>query len=454
MRRIAVIDIGKTNVKLALVDLATSAEVAVLTRPNQVQPGPPYPHFDTEGMWAFLTGGLRHLHARHHVDGISIATHGAAGALLAQDGSLAAPVLDYEHDGPDTCRMEYEAIRPPFSETGSTRLPGGLNLGAQIFWQFRRDPDLAARVARFVTWPQYWGFRLTGEIATDFCSLGCHTDLWNPYAATFSSLPERLNISDKIAPAMAPDAVLGTITPEVAKNTKLPHDTPVLCGIHDSNASLLPHLLARTPPFAVVSTGTWVVVMAIGGEKVALNPKRDTLVNVNARGEPVPSARFMGGREYETIRAGRAGSVDKASVDAVLDRGLMLLPAVQPDSGPFQGHRMRWTEMARSDGETDAALSLYLGLMTAECLNMIGAKGPTIIEGPFAANPWYCHMIQAATGRPVRPSRSRTGTAAGAAMLFAKSSVVQVGEGAESLTPDPRLVHYAAAWLKKVRRQN
>jgi hypothetical protein len=39
---------------------------------------------------------------------------------------------------------------------------------------------------------------------------------------------------------------------------------------------------------------------------VALDPARDVLVNVNALGQPVPSARFMGGREYELIRAGDA----------------------------------------------------------------------------------------------------------------------------------------------------
>ena len=46
--------------------------------------------------------------------------------------------------------------------------------------------------------------------------------------------------------------------------------------------------------------------MAVGGRAVTLDPARDTLVNVNAMGGLVNSARFMGGREYEIIRAGRA----------------------------------------------------------------------------------------------------------------------------------------------------
>ena len=153
-RHIAVIDIGKTNAKLALVDLQARAEVAVTTRPNAVIQGPPYPHFDTEGHWEFLLDALTTFQKSHGIDAISITTHGACAALLAVDGSLAAPVIDYECTGPDTVAAEYDAIRPPFAETGSARLPMGLNVGAQIHWQFLQDPGLPARVAHLVTWPQ------------------------------------------------------------------------------------------------------------------------------------------------------------------------------------------------------------------------------------------------------------------------------------------------------------
>ena len=38
------------------------------------------------------------------IDAISVTTHGATAALLDADGALALPVLDYEHDGPDSAR--------------------------------------------------------------------------------------------------------------------------------------------------------------------------------------------------------------------------------------------------------------------------------------------------------------------------------------------------------------
>ncbi len=445
MKRIAVIDIGKTNVKLAVVDLAARVEIAVVTQPNRVLEGPPYPHFDTEGIWAFVIEGLRGFQAAQGIDGISITTHGACGALMAADGGLAAPVLDYEHTGPDDCRAAYEAIRPAFAETGSPALPMGLNLGAQIFWQFSQDGGLADRVAWIATWPQYWGFRLTGERATDVTSLGCHTDLWNPNRGGFSSLPARLGIAGKLAAPRRPGDVLGGVTAEVARVTGLAPGTPVLCGIHDSNASLLPHLIDRAAPFAVVSTGTWVVVMAIGGAATTLDPARDTLINVNARGDPVPSARFMGGREYEMMRGGRASVAVDGDADRVLDGGIMLLPAVVAGCGPFASRRMEWRGRPDGDGEAEVALGYYLALMTAECLAQVGAQGPSIIEGPFAANPWYWDMLAAATERPVVRATSRTGTAIGAALLF-EGGVERTVPAEPPVTADPRLGEYARQW--------
>ncbi len=419
-RHIAVIDIGKTNAKLALVDRAAMVELAVLTRPNRVLPGPPYPHFDVDGHWAFLLDGLAQFQASHGVDGISITTHAACAALLGADGSLAAPVLDYEHDGPAETAAAYDALRPGFAVTGSPRLGVGLNLGAQLHWLLVRDPGLRDRVQHVVTWPQYWGFRLTGQLACDLSSLGCHTDLWEPVAGQFSSLVAALGLQGKIAMARRPDAVLGTVLPAIAQATGLSPGTPVMCGIHDSNASLLPHLLTQTGAFSVVSTGTWVVCMTIGGAATLLDKDRDVLINVAADGRPVPSARFMGGREYEMIRAGRAVTPTLADEAGVLQAGFMLWPSVVANGGPFPGRKLGWSHPTGgfSDGFQDVALAFYLGLMTAECLGLTGAVGSVIVEGPFAANPAYCRMLAVATGRPVLCAASQTGTSIGAALLF------------------------------------
>lgn len=452
-RHIAVIDIGKTNAKLALVDLATLTEIAVVTAPNRVLQGPPWPHFDADALWAFILAGLRDLHAQHRIDAIAVTTHGAAAALVAADGSLAAPILDYEHPGPDDVAAAYDSIRPPFAETGSPRLAVGLNLGAQLHWQSLTDPGLAGRTAFVLPLPQYWAFRLTGVPSSDLTSLGTHTDLWNPTERTFSSLRHHLPLAALIPAPRRPGEILGPILPAVAAATRLPPDTSVTCGIHDSNASLLPHLLSREPPFAVVSSGTWVICMSVGGLPVTLDPTRDSLMNVNAVGDPVPSARFMGGREFDMIRNGSQVVPSAGDIAAVLSRSAMLLPAVEPRSGPFPGRTHRWTvdEAALPEGQRMAALVFYLALMTAECLAITGADGPSIVEGPFARNHPYLSMLASATARPVIPSTGSTGTSLGAALLFGRHarSADRLPDHAAVL-PDTGLVTYADGWKRTV----
>ncbi|PFG64333.1 sugar (pentulose or hexulose) kinase [Thioclava sp. ES.031] len=415
-RHIAVIDVGKTNAKLALVDAESLEEIAVVTRPNRVLPGPPWPHFDLEGHWAFFLEHLSAFHAEHGVDAISVTTHGASAVLLDDERQLAVPMLDYEHDGPEDSAADYDRLRPDFARTGSPRLPVGLNLGAQLHWQFTTWPDLHDRVAHIVTYPQYWGLLLTGNLATDVTSLGCHTDLWSPWEGRFSELPERLGIAEKIAPPQQPGRVLGALRDELAERTGIAPKTPVMVGIHDSNASLLPYL-GSEEPFSVVSTGTWVIAMAIGADRKTLDPARDTLINVNALDAPVPSARFMGGREYELLREGSDAKPTPQACAATLAQGTMILPSAVPGTGPFPEQALKWIGEATTPSDRMAAIGFYLAMMTESCLELVGARGPAIVEGPFASNLAYLDMLTALRADGVRVAQSATGTSVGAALL-------------------------------------
>lgn len=450
MSHIAVIDIGKTNAKVVLVDLESLREVASRRTANRPRGDGPYPHHDVEALWTFILDALAALRREHEVDAICVTTHGATAVLLDAEGNLALPVLDYEHGGPDGSRAEYEAVRPSFEETGSPPLPLGLNLGAQLFWQERSFPDAFTRAASILTYPQYWAWRLCGVPAGEVTSLGCHTDLWEPRAGDFSALAERTGWRKRFPPLRAAGDRLGAVLPEIAERTGLDPSTPVLCGIHDSNASLLPHLLAREAPFAVVSTGTWVVSMSVGAKPVALDAARDTLVNVDAFGNPVPSARFMGGREFELLAGGLAAEPLQEEAEAVVAERIAILPSVQPGSGPFPAMKTRRLGRAElTPGETAAAASFYLAMMTATCLDLIGAQGPAIVEGPFAANRLFTGMLAAATGRPVLAGTGEgTGTSVGAALL--------AGDAGRRLAAPPPVVtppgwaSYAAHWRAAV----
>ncbi|MGX9142062.1 FGGY-family carbohydrate kinase [Mesorhizobium sp. 128a] len=451
LRHIAVIDIGKTNAKVALVDLVTLSEVALRRMANAPVRQAPYPHHDVEALWTFILNSLASLNREQRIDAVSITTHGATGVLVDASGELVLPVLDYEFDGPDRLAADYDAIRPPFTETGTPRLPLGLNLGAQFFWQQKCFPAEFAKAAGMLMYPQYWALRLTGVAANEVTSLGCHTDLWDPWTADFSSMVDSLKWRSLMAPVRSARDRLGPILPALAARTGLGPQTPVFCGLHDSNASLLPHLLSDAPPFSVVSTGTWVVSMVVGGTEIALDAARDTLVNVSALGDPVPSARFMGGREFSLLTGDKPLDCSGSDVLAVLTKKMLLLPSTQQGSGPFPHHEAAWLDAeGMGKGERFAAISFYLALMTATCLDLIGADGPTTVEGPFARNRLFVGMLAAATARTVIVSEAATGTSIGAALLASDERPVHgKGERIEPQT-DPIWAGYVSAWRRAV----
>ncbi|RWC48823.1 MAG: carbohydrate kinase [Mesorhizobium sp.] len=454
-RHIAVIDIGKTNAKVALVNLASLSEVALRRTANAPVRQAPYPHHDVEALWAFILDSLAALNREQRIDAISITTHGATGVLVDAVGELVLPVLDYEFDGPDRLAADYDAIRPPFAETGTPRLPLGLNLGAQFFWQQKSFPVEFAKAAAMLMYPQYWALRLTGIAANEMTSLGCHTDLWNPWKADFSSLVDDLEWRRLMAPVRPARDRLGPILPSVAVRAGLDPQTPVFCGLHDSNASLLPHLLSDKPPFSVVSTGTWVVSMAVGGKQIALDAARDTLVNVNALGSPVPSARFMGGREFSLLTKDQPEQWAGADVGAVLAQKMLLLPSTQQGSGPYPHHAAVWLNAdGMNNGQRFAAISFYLALMTATCLDLIGADGPTTVEGPFARNRLFVEMLAASTARAVVASEAATGTSIGAALLATDQLMAQ-GKGKRMEPPTDRVwADYVGAWRAAIKAQS
>lgn len=450
IQNVAVIDIGKTNAKVALFDLAAGREDHVHAVANSVLRDGPFPHYDIEGLWRFFLDSLARISRQARIDAIVAAAHGASITLVDAAGDLALPMLDYEFEGPDSLKDAYDTIRPPFSETGTPRLVAGLNVGAQLHWLSRTFPEAFARTKSIMPYPQYWAMRLSGIRASEPTSLGAHGDIWNPWRGDYSTLVDRMGWRPLFPPMSRPFDILGPLRPDIAASTGLAPDTPVLSGIHDSNASLLTHLKSVAPPFSVVSTGTWVICFSVGGKSIDLDEARDTLVNVDAFGNPVPSSRFMGGRAFAMLGANPTAAITRADRAQVLEGGIMLLPALPDDSGPYRGRKSEWRGDPASLGPGGHlyAVSLHLGLMTAVSLEAIGAEGPVIVEGPFARNVTFLEALAVATGRSVLTGGSgATGTSAGAALLaLGRDASIASPTRPAVLAPDPRIAVYAAEW--------
>lgn len=457
---IIVVDIGKTLSKVTL----WTKQGRLLdrkVRPNERIKADGLLRLDVEGISAWLVKTLAAF-GHHPVETIVPVGHGAGVAALA-DNALAFPPLDYEQSIPAEVHNEYRRLRDPFSLTGSPSLPDGLNIGSQIYWLHQLYPDAMAE-AVLMPWAQYWAWFLSGQAVSEVTSLGCHSDLWNPFESRFSPLAQKMGWADQFAPLARAGDAIGMLRPEIAAATGLSPKVEVLAGLHDSNAALLAargfEEIARNEA-TILSTGTWFIAMRLPDGHVptsSLPKARDCLVNVDAYGWSVPSARFMGGREIETLVQLDTRQVDikpdqpalLAAVPGLLASGSMLLPTFAPDCGPFPHQTGQWINRPDDWFGQRAAACLYAALVADASLDLIGSREQLLVEGRFAEAEVFVRALAAL--RPdtaVYTANAHNDVSFGALRLI--NSMLKPQGKLRRVEPlEADLAPYRASWRAKV----
>lgn len=440
-----VLDIGKTNCKLTLIDV-DGATLAEQRCPNAILYEGQYPHHDTERIWDWMLTTCRAFAKIAKVGAIVPVTHGATAALV-NSKSLVLPVLDYESTLPEQVNAQYGEVRPPFEETYSPALAAGLNLGRQLEWLSTRFPTEFGRAQYILMYPQYWAWRLSGVLASEVTSLGCHTDLWDPKRQDYSSLVAQRGWRELFPPIQPASAVLGALLPELVALTGLPADCKVLCGIHDSNASLLRYLDGNVG--AVLSTGTWVIAASFGTPLDALCERADMLANTNALGEPVACMRFMGGREFGVLAGPNPEMCTLQDLQHIIDEGIFALPCFAQSGGPFSGRVGSITgPRPRTAKEWYALATIYTALMSDYCLEALNARGVVALEGSFSVNPHFPAVLALLRpGQKIVVSNDANGTICGGWKLHRQLAISVAFNSIEAQALDLVGLHdYQARW--------
>ena len=389
---VAALDIGKTHSRLTLIDPETGHELWCARCPSRSKATSCGLQLDVSGVEQWLIEALRNASAKYGIACIVPIAHGAAAVLLDEQGNvLIAP--DYEDARFSAASEAYEPLRDPFESTFSPSLPLGLNVGRQLFYLANHEPALFSRMASIVLYPQFWAWRLSGMLASEVTSLGCHSDLWLPRERSFSNLAVSQGWDGCFPPLQFAGQVLGNAIGPIATAAGLSPECQVVCGIHDSNASFLRHLAQRRDRrFAMLSSGTWTVAMANQGRFDGLLPGHDRLANVDAFGRCVPTARFMGGREYEII-AQTSDPPTRDAVIRVIRGGIMALPSFAL-AGPFARSTGRVLgAFGLRDAERASLATLYVALMSDYQLDALIGDDDVVIDGPLAANPMFAAVL-------------------------------------------------------------
>ena len=419
MTAIVVLDIGKTNIKLS----ATTPDGAILetlSTPNVVLDGPPYRHHDIAGLEAWLIAGLRAFGTRHAVRAIVTTAHGAAGALCAPDGPV-MPMVDYEQSIPDDIARTYAAMAGSYRERGSQIMLGASHIARQMYWQESCWPRDFARATAMLLTPQYWAWRLCGVMASETTALSAQSHIWSPADQRPTAFARSRGWLHLIPPLRSAWDVLGAIKPEIAAATGLAADTAVLCGIHDSSANFYRYQAAGVSDFVVVSTGTWIVMIADRSDADFDHERPGHTVNADVRGRPLPGMLTMGGREFQLVADDMPGPGSRAALARIVATRTMALPSFASDDGLFPGtaHRGRIEGPLAEDREVRFTLAaLYAALLTQRCIEDMPRVSTVVVDGGFARDPLYSEILAALlSDRRVLVNRDASGMTTGAALL-------------------------------------
>ncbi|RUT83094.1 MULTISPECIES: carbohydrate kinase [unclassified Mesorhizobium] len=422
--KVAVLDFGKTNSKLFVFSQDGRIIDERRTQPKWVRQGG-FSVLDEAALHHWALSAVADAVDGHGVEGVMVSGHGCTFALV-DEAALTHPILDYEQEPPAEIAARIDRRIPDFSETFSPRLPLGFNYGRHMLWLQEVDPDAFAASKSILGYPQYWSWRLGGRAVSEVSYLGCHSHLWAPRSQDFSSLVDAQGWRDRM-PAFER---AGTVIGEQRLGAAV---IAIHNGVHDSNAALHAYRRQELGPVTVVSTGTWVIVLNPDCPLDALDRDRDMLVNVDVGGGPVPTIRFMGGREFATISAGWQGEIAGPVVQRVIDAGIMALPSFAP-GGPMAGHSGRLVGRTPDAEERAAAALLYVALMVDLCLDLIHSNNTVIVDGGLNTGGVLAGLLaQLRPGQAFLQGATLEGSATGAAALAFES----VGREFAAEVPEP-----------------
>ena len=430
MNVIAVFDIGKTNKKILLF-----TEKYELVEMNEekfetITDDDGFECDDIERIEKWIISSLTSVieNSKYTLKAVNFSTYGATLVFLDENGKRVTPLYNYLKPVPENIQnnlFDRNDGREEFCrKTASPALGLLLNTGIQMLWLKNKKPDVFARVANILNFPQYLSYLLTNKTVAEPTFLGCHTFLWDFDKNQYHEWVKEEGF--ELDQPIDSDTVYEV---ELAGKKFMAG-----VGIHDSSASLVPYLLGVKEKFVLVSTGTWCVSMNPFNEEplTAGELANNCLKYLSIYQKPVKSTMYFMGHIHDVNveRIQKHFKVDKKAYQkVVLDMEFTNLLFEEQDRVFFKHGTPEThvdTDVDLDQFENfDIAYHQFMYDLTLECAKYLKITLPKkddveslIVTGGFARNPMFIqNLIRLFPDKKLFTSEIDNATALGAAMV-------------------------------------
>ena len=406
-----VLDIGKTNVKLTFVDSFNNKTIKFFkTKQKNI-----YRHgikiLNSNSIFEWALKKITYIGRKHNLDKFVCTAHGTSIALISYDDKELLACTDYEYKF-DKLFNSYKKIAPKFNESFSPFLENGLNIGQQIYYLYKRKQKLIKETKYILNYPQYIVWKLTSSFSSEISYVGCHTHLWDFKRNKLSSFVKKIKLEKKFPKIRK---AWDTIGQRKIGESNL----KIINGIHDSNASYLYFKNSDIKNFTLVSTGTWYIIFNQKTPLKNLNPSLDMLANIDVFGKPVPTMRFMGGREYDHLMGVFKISNKTRAIKNFSFHDYLIYPSYASGGG-FSINKINiGFYEGLNKGQIYYLICLYISFVINFCLNQMKSSNTIILDGPITKNITIMKILSSLRKKQiVLKNKREIGTTLGATNLF------------------------------------
>ena len=262
------IDVGTTNVKAVLFDLAGTELASAECACGLSAPHPGWTEQDPEEVWRAIIQVLRVLAKVKSARPVALAISSQSGTLIPADakGDPVYPAITWL-DGRSEEIVQQWLVQVEAGRiqriTGWNPHPG-LPL-ATLTWLSRFNPSLAHSTQRWLGMNDFIVHRLSGQFFTNPSNAGvmqlvdAATGTWSAELCALAGAHP-----NQFSPIVQSGALVGALTSRAASETGLPAGIPVLNGGHDQSCSALA-LGVMNKGQALLACGTsWVITSVLG----------------------------------------------------------------------------------------------------------------------------------------------------------------------------------------------